>query len=192
MHPIRQTGNSGMKNSQHTHCRRDLGFTLIELVIATALLAILIQLAVPSLAGLLAGWQRDLATRSVMDHLALARSEAIHWSRRVVMCSSSDGHQCNPVSNKEWKSGWLVFQDLDDDNQFGSADKLIAVAQGQTGILSLRGNASVQRFVFMPTGMMSSGMATLEVIPRQGVSQKITINRIGRVRLSTSETASGS
>ena len=108
------------------------------------------------------------------------------------MCSSSDGRTCNPMADKEWKSGWLVFRDLDDDNQFGAADKLIAVSQGQTGILSLKGNATVQRFVFQPTGMMSSGMATLEVIPRRGNTQKITINRIGRVRLSTTETATGS
>lgn len=177
-----------MKNTHHTHCRRDRGFTLIELAVATALLATLIQLAVPPMARLLASWQRDMATRSVTNHLALARSEAIHWSNRVVMCGSKDGQKCNPVTDREWKSGWLVFQDLDDDNQFGPADKLIAVSQGPTGILSLRGNASVQRFVFHPTGMMSSGMATLEVIPRIGSSQKITINRVGRIRLSTSGT----
>lgn len=178
-----------METTHGVHFRRDRGFTLIELVVATALLAILIQLAVPPLAGLLAGWQRDLATRSVTDHLALGRSEAIHWSRKVVMCSSNDGRTCNPMAEKEWKYGWLVFQDLDEDNQFGAGDKLIAVSQGQAGILSLKGNANVQRFVFLPTGMMSSGMATLEVIPRLGMSQRITINRIGRVRVSSGEAA---
>lgn len=181
-----------MATTQGIHCQRNLGFTLLELVVSTALLAILIQLAVPPLVGLLAEWQRDLATRSVTDHLALARSEAIRWSRRVVMCSSSDGRTCNAMTEKEWKYGWLVFQDLDDDNQFGGEDKLIAVSQGQTGILSLKGNAAVQRFVFLPTGMMSSGMATLEVIPRQGNSQKIIVNRIGRIRLSAPGSANSS
>lgn len=174
-----------MGKTDRLRCRCDGGFTLIELVVSTALLAILIQLAVPAMMGVLAGWQRDLATRSVTDHLALARSEAIHWSRKVVMCNSDDGRQCNPASNKEWKSGWLVFQDLDNDNQFGPADKLIAVSQGQAGIRSLRGNATIQRFVFHPTGMMSSTMGTLEVIPKTGDIQRITINRVGRIRLST-------
>lgn len=173
-------------DAQPHSCR---GFTLTELVVTTGLLAILLQIALPSLSALLATWQRDLATRSVTDHLTLARSEAIRWSHRVVMCSSQDGKTCAPSSIKEWKSGWLVFQDLNGDGQFNSGDKLIVVSQGSTGITSLTGNALTQRFVFLPTGMMASGMATLEVIPHMGVSQKITVNRIGRVRLSLSESA---
>lgn len=165
------------------------GLTLIELVVTTALLAITLQIAVPYLGGLLATWQRDYATRAIADHLVLSRSEAIRWSRRVVMCSSANGLNCLPSSNKEWKSGWIVFQDIDSNGQFGSGDQLVAVSQGLSGIQSLKGNATVQRFIFLPTGMMASGMATLEVVPRTGVSQKITVNRIGRVRLSLSDGA---
>ncbi len=164
---------------------RSRGYTLIELFVTTALLAILIQVAIPEMSGLLSAWQRDSATRAVTDHLALARSEAIRWSRRVVMCSSQDGHVCAPSSTKDWKTGWLVFQDLNDNGQFDSTDKLIAVSQGTDGVRSIRGNALIQRFVFMPTGMMASGMGTLEIVPKTGVSQRITVNRIGRIRLST-------
>nr|WP_066261369.1 GspH/FimT family pseudopilin [Hydrogenophaga flava] len=159
----------------------------MELVVATALLAILIQLGIPPLSQLLSDWQRDHATRAITDHLALARSEAIRWSRRVVMCSSADGVNCSPSSNREWKSGWLVFQDIDGNGQFSSSDKLIAVSQGTSGIRSIRGNALLQRFVFMPTGMMASGMGTLEIVPAMGPSQRIIVNRIGRVRLSTGQ-----
>lgn len=165
------------------------GYTLIELVIATALLAVILQIAVPEMTRLLSTWQRDQATRSITDHLALARSEAIRWSHRVVMCSSTDGRTCAPGSNREWKSGWLVFQDLNSDGQFNPPDKLVAISQGSDGILSIRGNALIQRFVFMPTGMMASGMGTLEIVPRMGASQRITVNRIGRIRLSTGHAA---
>lgn len=165
------------------------GLTLIELAVTTALLAITLQITVPYLGELLATWQRDYATRAIADHLVLSRSEAIRWSRRVVMCSSANGLNCQPSSNKEWKSGWIVFQDIDSNGQFGSGDQLVAVSQGLSGIQSLKGNASVQRFIFLPTGMMASGMATLEVVPRTGDTQKITVNRIGRVRLSLADVA---
>lgn len=165
------------------------GYTLIELVVATALLALLIQLAVPPMSRLLSDWQRDHATRAITDHLALARSEAIRWSQRVVMCSSLDGLRCSPGNNREWKSGWLVFQDIDSNGQFDPSDKLIAVSQGASGIRSIRGNALVQRFVFMPTGMMASGMGTLEIVPQIGTSQRIIVNRIGRIRLSEGQQA---
>jgi type IV fimbrial biogenesis protein FimT len=164
------------------------GFTLIELIISTALLAILLQVAIPAMTGLLSAWQRDNATRAITDHLALARSEAIRWSRRVVMCSSTDGQTCAPGSIRNWRSGWLVFQDLNEDGQFDSLDKLIAVSHGPDGVRDIRGNALVQRFVFMPTGMMASGMGTLEIVPRMGRSQRVTVNRIGRIRLSLTDT----
>jgi type IV fimbrial biogenesis protein FimT len=164
--------------------RRANGFTIVELVISTALLAILIQLAVPQFSQILANWQRDQVTRAMTDHLMLARSEAIRWSQRVVMCSSEDGRQCAPPASKEWKSGWLVFRDVDANGQFNEADKLIAVSQAAGNVQSIRGNALIQRFVFMPTGMMASGMGTIEIVPRTGISQKIIVNRIGRIRLS--------
>lgn len=178
-----------MKSGTTARCRRASGFTLLELIVGTAVLAILLQIAIPAMSSLLASWQRDAATRTVTNHLVLARSEAIRWSRRVVMCSSEDGIQCAPSSHKEWTAGWLVFQDLDGNNLFSSSDKLIAVSQSVSGIQRITGNASAQRFVFLPTGMMSSTMATLEVVPRTGKTQKITVNRVGRVRLSFAEPA---
>jgi type IV fimbrial biogenesis protein FimT len=192
MGPNKPHSGPGMTNSIFAAKRCSTGLSLIELMVTTALLAIFLQIAIPEFGRLLAAWQRDSATRAITDHLVLARSEAIHWSRKVVMCNSNNGYSCSATSDKEWKSGWLVFQDIDDNGQFDVSDKLIAQSQGPTGIKSLEGNASRQRFVFLPTGMMASGMATLEVIPRIGFSQKIIVNRIGRVRLSLSEFPSSS
>lgn len=173
-----------MPKSFKVALRPSHGFTIVELVVATAILAILIQLAVPQLSQILANWQRDQVTRSMTDHLMLARSEAIRWSQRVVMCNSEDGRQCAPSANKEWRSGWLVFRDVDGNGQFDNTDKLVAIYQATANVQSIRGNALLQRFVFMPTGMMASGMATIEIVPRMGISQKIIVNRIGRIRLS--------
>lgn len=165
--------------------RGERGYTIMELVVSTALLAVLIQLAIPQLGQLLSGWQRDQVTRAMTNHLMLARSEAIRWSQRVVMCSSRDGLQCTNSSDKEWKSGWLVFQDIDNNGQFNDTDKLIAVSGIQEQVRDIRGNALIQRFVFMPTGMMAAGMGTIEIIPHEGETQKITVNRIGRIRISS-------
>lgn len=177
-----------MNKSIRVAQRHSRGFSIVELVIATALLAVLIQLAVPQFSRLLANWQRDQVTRAITDHLMLARSESIRWSQRVVMCNSEDGLQCAPSSSKEWRSGWLVFRDVDGNGRFDSNDKLVAISQVTANVLSIRGNALVQRFVFTPTGMMASGMGTLEIVPRSGVSQKIIVNRIGRIRLSEGDT----
>lgn len=181
-----------IRNRCQSPWKHQAGYTLVELLVATAVLAVLLQLGVPALSRTLSSWQRDAATKAITSHLALARSEAIHWSRRVVMCSSTDGVSCAASAEKEWKSGWLVFHDLNSDGKYGAQDKLVAVAQSVPGITSLKGNALVQRFVFLPTGMMAAGMSTLEVVPRTGAVQRITVNRIGRVRLSLDDPTSSS
>jgi type IV fimbrial biogenesis protein FimT len=160
------------------------GFTLVELMVTIALLAILLSLGIPAFTELLAGWQRDRATKAITAHLQLARTEAIKSTQRVVVCNSSDASTCSTSKDKEWKSGWIVFQDLNGNNQRDRAEAVLTSAPALQGIQSLSTNINNKRFVFMPTGIMASGMSTLEVIPQTGRTQKITVSRIGRVRLS--------
>lgn len=177
-----------MRRSQALGRPLSTGYTLIELIVATALLALLLQLAVPAFLNLLAAWQRDAATRTLTGHLSLARTEAIRQSQRVVVCNSSDGKACAHSSHKDWKEGWLVFQDRNRNGQFDEeTDSLVTMAAEQTGIKSMLGNASSQRLVFLPSGLMSAGMGTIRVTPQSGIAQRITISRVGRVRLSPEE-----
>ena len=61
------------------------GFTLLELLIALALVAALSALAVPGMGRMLAGWRLNAAARQVVMDLKLARGRAISESttRRV-------------------------------------------------------------------------------------------------------------
>lgn len=60
------------------------GFTLIELVIALVLMAVLVTLAVPSFQTMLANAQIRTATQALYDGLQLARVEAIRRNERVL------------------------------------------------------------------------------------------------------------
>ena len=174
-----------MGNSTHAQQR---GFTLVELLVTITVLAILIAIAVPSAAELLAGWQRNRVTKALTTHLQLARTEAIKSSRPVVLCNSTDASSCSTGTGKEWKSGWIVFQDLNGNNLRDTAEPLLTAMPSLQGIQSLTSNITTGRFVFKPNGIMASGMSTLEVKPRLGLVQKITVSRIGRVRLSMGTT----
>lgn len=170
--------------------RSSQGFTLIELIFTVAVLAVLLQLGIPSLIHLQSRWQRDLATKMLGADLALARSAAIKNSKRVIMCNSSDGVNCAQSGDRDWKSGWLIFQDLNENGVRDISDTLVSVEQAMPGIKSLKANNRIQRFVFLPNGLMASGMCTLEIVPRSGDIQRITVSRIGRVRLSMAKTVS--
>lgn len=181
-----------MRRTPHLGRPFSNGYTLVELLVATALLALLLQLAIPAFLNQLAAWQRDAATRTLTGHLSLARTEAIRQSQRVVVCNSFDGKVCANVSEKDWKAGWLVFQDRNHNGQFDEeTDSLVTLAAEQSGIKSMPGNASSQRLVFLPSGLMSAGMGTIRVIPQSGTTQRVTISRVGRVRLSPEEGSGG-
>jgi type IV fimbrial biogenesis protein FimT len=90
-----------MKGTQH-------GFTLLELLTALSVLAILVAIATPSFRSFAANSRISAAANSVVNALAVARSEALRRSTPVAVCASSDSQSCNTT---DWGSGWLVFTD---------------------------------------------------------------------------------
>lgn len=148
-------------------------------MVTVALAAILMMLAIPSFTNQLRGWQRDSATKALTAHLQLARSEAIKTSRRVVMCSSTNGTAC--AESVEWSTGWIVFIDGDGDEALGTGETTLVSRGASTGLASMK--SGIKSLSFMPNGLLASNPSSFEVIPlgRGGVKfNKVTINRIGR------------
>lgn len=164
------------------------GFTLVELVVTIALLAILTTLAIPSFSEVLRQWRRDSATRALLISLQIARSEAIKSSRRMVVCPSTNGTSC--AASTEWRNGWIVF--VDDgatDQTYDAGERVINVTSGQSGVATLASSGGVQVMQFLPNGLMASGTTTFTVTP-SGASastkvDKIAVSRVGRVTITT-------
>ena len=95
------------------------GLTLIELMIALAVLLIVVTVGIPSASTLVANNQMIATTNDLVTHLQYARSEAIKRKMRVSACSSSDGLVC--ANSIEWGVGWIVF--TDDSGASGSLDE---------------------------------------------------------------------
>jgi type IV fimbrial biogenesis protein FimT len=90
------------------HRRR--GLTLIELMVALALLALLATLAVPSFQRQIASANVTNAANELLLAASRARTEAIRLGARVTVCKSSDGTQCDTTS-AGWETGWITFVD---------------------------------------------------------------------------------
>lgn len=110
------------------------GVTVLELMIAMAILAIVSTLAVPGFISLHRNAERSAAVNSFIHALYLARSEAIKRGAVVSLCKSIDGQTCLNRS-PEWSAGWMVFVNLDRDDPPGrDADEpVLAVYQGWPG-----------------------------------------------------------
>lgn len=108
------------------HQQPSRGLTLIELMIAVAIVAILMAVAAPSFEQAINGNRLGSAAGEISGALQLARSEAIRSNRRVVLCRSVNGSDCSATS-ATW-DGWIVFVDTDGDGARGGAEPIIKAA----------------------------------------------------------------
>jgi len=93
-----------------TRCRRRRGFTLVELMISIALLAVLMALAAPSFSI----WIRNTQVRTMSEALAngvrLAQTEAVRRNRQVVffLTNAQPGLAATAAENGvNWVIRWI-------------------------------------------------------------------------------------
>ena len=87
---------------------REHGFSVLELMVAVALAAVLVTLAAPSFARMKRAASLSAATNQLLWALNFARSAAILNSVPVTLCLSADGASCLE-SAAAAGIGWLVF-----------------------------------------------------------------------------------
>ena len=90
------------------------GFTLIELAVVLAIVAVLLRVTAPGMSRSVAA--RALAAQSseFMAALRLARSEAFKRGVAITVCASRPGAPplaCQGAGAADWRSGWIVFAD---------------------------------------------------------------------------------
>ncbi len=81
------------------------GFTLIELMVTVAVLAILLTIGIPSFQAQLERSRFGAAREAVLTALSQARSEALTRGEPVELCRGGGGG-CN--DGKDWSSGWIL------------------------------------------------------------------------------------
>lgn len=93
---------------------RPHGFTLLELMTAIAVLAVLFGLGIPAFASITRNSQIAAQSAGLVQALTLARSEAVKRGVRVSVCASGGANVCAGAAT--WNNGWIVFAD-----DFGAA-----------------------------------------------------------------------
>jgi len=87
------------------------GFTLIELVVVIAILGIVLIIAVPMFAGVVATVRITSEIDDLNGSISYARSEAIKQGLNVIVCPSTNSSSDTPTcaDQTSWATGWLVI-----------------------------------------------------------------------------------
>ena len=127
---------------------RNIGFTLVELIITIVIIGVLIGIAVPNFRSFVQNSRITSQSNELVGVLSTARSEALKRNLAVVVCRSADPTAGTPVctvgGSGAWETGWLVFVDKNNNNSFAAADNdtLLKVYPVLTGNNTLRGNSA--------------------------------------------------
>mgnify|MGYP003578936849 CR=1 FL=1 len=157
---------------------RSSGFTLVELMVAIAVLAILTTLALPSFQETLRSNRVATSSNELLTSFTLARSEAIRSTRGAGVCASADGATCG----NDWNAGWLVWNDSDSDGALDAGENIVRYSQAKAQMALL---GSVTSIAFDARGRASGGLQTIGVKPygHDAPVRCVTVNATGQVKI---------
>ncbi|WNL45160.1 GspH/FimT family pseudopilin [Dyella sp. BiH032] len=84
------------------------GFSVVELMIALAVAAILLVVGAPSFRDALRRNKVSATSNALLADIAYARSEAINRGNIVSICPSSDQKTCT-ANGTAYENGWLIY-----------------------------------------------------------------------------------
>jgi type IV fimbrial biogenesis protein FimT len=190
-----------------TQRRPPRGFTLIEMLVVMAIIAIFASFAIPSFRGLIASASVSNAVNAFVADTRYARGEAMRRGKSVTICRSANSAAITPACSSGdgaavggWMEGWMVFVDEDGDGAFdGGTDTVVRVQEPFTGLGSFLAltNAGSPRndrnyLTYNATGR-AVGLMGRWLVQAQGISsaanttqtRTLCLNILGRVKTYT-------
>lgn len=136
--------------------RRENGFTLIEMMIAIGISALLLSLAVPAVDLFVLNSRQSGAINDFVSSMHIARSTAVTTNARVTVCASAGGVTCDAAT---WDQGWIVFADFDSNLNVNGNERIVA-SSGAVDGLTIQSGEFGQFLMYRPNGrVLTAGAA---------------------------------
>lgn len=161
---------------------KQLGITLIEMLITMIVVGILAGIAFPSYQNLVQSYRaRDLST-AFTSSLALARTEAVKRGEPVTICAAGDANFTSCGNNTNWTDGWIVFVDPNNDGVIANATDRIKTQEATAPGTVF--NTGQSRVTFNSRGASTTGVISIVLNASNCTGnhgRQIDITPIGRV-----------
>ena len=150
-------------STSHPSFRRKQGFTLIEAMIAIAVVAILSAIALPSMSDFLVRMRVDNEISEMQRLLLTARNMAINTGKNTTVCPLASG-----VCTTNWQNEISVFTNgantLATNNTFAAPDELVKTKEAiKSGDRLQYSEVSV---IYTPAGRLITTAASFSYCPK--------------------------
>ena len=149
------------------------GFTLLELLFTITIAAIILSFGVPGFMSFIDNNRAVTDTNDLVTAMNLGRSEATRRGAPVILCSSTNGVDCD--GGNDWSTGWV----LRIPGAGGDVLRSWPARSGGAGVLA----GDVSQLQFQARGSVSAGTVLRVRLPDCTGDQgrDIAINGAGRV-----------
>jgi len=156
---------------------KQTGFTLVELLIAVAIIAITLGFGIPSMSSSIADSRLTSKANALISALSLARSESIKRMQYVTVMKSEES----------WNNGWLVFVDENGNNSKDEGETSLQEYEAMpTGYFIKTGSHFRNRITYRPDGRSNTNGSFYICAPDDSNGLRhIAVADTGRIRINT-------
>lgn len=162
--------------------RKESGFTLMELMVGVAIVAICAGTAIPSFVRLAERQRSSTAMNGLITQMGAARMAAIAHRQAVVLCPSADGVTCR--AGTDWSGGSILFLDRDADRAVDPDDVVLrSEMSSASSALLVRSTTGRPALRYLPDGRAAGTNLTISICNRSGeLLGSVIVNNVGRPR----------
>lgn len=141
------------------------GFTLIEILIAVLITALLAGIAVPAWSNASESAHASAAEAALLQSLVRSIDRAAVSGTEVVLCP---GDPAGCRGSIDWSKGWVAWADLDGDRTRDPGEPLLETQPALGGSVHLRSTSGRRRLVFQPNGGNAGSNVTFTLCDGRG------------------------
>jgi type IV fimbrial biogenesis protein FimT len=134
------------------------GFTLVELIVTLAILAILLTIGTPMIGTMLESNRAKVRSVELRKALIATQQIATDTNTIVSLCpinGTNDG--CDAGAPRDWSKGWLLFTDPAGAGTYDAGETILHVFQSTEGPHTIVGAPNFIRY--RPSGDIDNGVA---------------------------------
>ena len=157
------------------------GFTLVEALVAMAIIVTGLTVGIPSYRGLVERQRVSSAMHLLTAHMAAARSTAISERAPTVVCPASPEGGCR--ADGDWSQRWLLFLDKDGNRQPDARADVLrdenAPIHPSLRIVSSQGRLHLR---YLPDGRSAGSNISVRLCRGDRLLGLVIVNNVGRIR----------